>query len=249
MNFSEFALFFDDGGVMNDNKIRGIQFQKMIGDYFAPIYGGEKHQWAEANFSFIEEIMREYRYIIEEEREVDYQIYYNDFITRWIENMFEYVGVNLPAKNEYKRIFKEAMEFITPNVRASFPGVINSIRKLKKLGFQLYTASGEVSWELKGYLRGMGVLNCFEECYGPDLINTHKVNEKFYEKIFSRSYVEPKKSIIIEDNPKFIEFAQSLGSSVIQACVTGDHEPSYPFYVTDMNDLPEVVMKLVSKKM
>ena len=221
----------------------------MIGDYFAPIYGGEKHQWAEANFSFIEEIMREYIEIIEEERIVDFHTYHNEFITRWIEEMFEYVGVSLPTKKEYNRIYKEAMEFITPNVRASFPSVIDSIKKLKKLGFRLYTASGEVSWELIGYLRGMGILKYFEEFYGPDLINTHKVNEKFYEKIFSRSYVEPKKAIIIEDNPRFIEFAQSLGANIIQVCVTGDHEPSYPFYVTNMKDLPEIVLKLVNKKL
>ncbi len=248
MNFAEFTLFFDDGGVMNDNQIRGIHFQKMIGDFFVPIYGGERHQWAEANFSFVQEIVREYIEIIEEERIIDYQTYHNDFITRWIEDMFEYVGVKLPNKNEYKRIYMEAMESITPNVRASFPGVIDSIKKLKKLGFRLYTASGEASWELKGYLRGMGVKDCFEEFYGPDLINTHKINETFYQKIFDRAYVESKKAIVIEDNPKFIEYAQSLGANVIQACVTENHEPSYPFFVTDMKDLPEVVIKLVNKK-
>ena len=137
MNFTEFALFFDDGGVMNDNQIRGIQFQKMIGDYFSPMYGGEKHQWAEANFNFIEEIMREYIEIIEEERNVDYHNYHNGFITRWIEDMFDYVSANLPAKKEYKRIYKEAMDYITPNIRASFPGVIYSIKKLKKLGAKI----------------------------------------------------------------------------------------------------------------
>ena len=45
-NSSEFSIFFDDGGVMNDNILRGIQWQKMIGDFFSPKYGGESHKWS-----------------------------------------------------------------------------------------------------------------------------------------------------------------------------------------------------------
>ncbi|GAH48159.1 unnamed protein product, partial [marine sediment metagenome] len=153
--FSEFAVFFDDGGVMNDNRIRGLQYQKLVGEYFTPKFGGEPYLWAESNVNFIEEIMKKYSKAIYDGSDIDYKTYQADFVKRWIEEMFNYVGVKLPAKSEYNQIYREAIEYITPNIRSAYPGVVDSIKKLKRLGFNLYTASGEDSLEIKGYLQGM----------------------------------------------------------------------------------------------
>jgi hypothetical protein len=46
------------------------------------------------------------------------------------------------------------------------------IRTLYAAGYRMMTASGEVSLSLDGYLTGMGVRDCFERLYGPDLIDT-----------------------------------------------------------------------------
>ena len=245
--YSEYSLFFDDGGVMNNNIIRSMQWQKMIGEYFSPKYGGEPFMWAEANFDFINEITKEYQEFIESGDVVDYHTYYSDFIDRWITSMFNHVGTKLPAKEDYMKIYFEVVEMITPNVRASYSGVTDSLRKLHHYGLKLYTASAEHSTELKGYLRGMRVQHLFEKFYGPDLINTHKFNEVFYEKIFNNLRINPKSAIIIEDNPRFLEFAQQAGSNVIQACLTKEHEPKYQYYIEHMKELPEVVLQLVKK--
>ncbi|MCG3227521.1 MAG: HAD hydrolase-like protein [Candidatus Heimdallarchaeota archaeon] len=245
--YSDYSLFFDDGGVMNDNRIRGMQWQKMIGDYFSPKYGGEPFMWAEANFEFINEIVKEYQEIIGVGDLVDYHTYYTDFVKRWITSMFEHVGVKLPANEEHGKIYLEVVEMITPNVRASYPGVTDCIRKLHNQGFKLYTASAEHSIELRGYLRGMRVQDLFEKFYGPDLINIHKLSELFYEGIFNNLRINPKTAIVIDDNPTFLEFALKAGASVIQACLTGEHEPVYQYHVKHMSELPEVVVQLVKK--
>lgn len=245
--FSEFAVFFDDGGVMNDNRIRGVQYQKLVGEYFTPKFGGEPYLWAEGNFNFVKEIMREYTEAICDSRDIDYKTYHMNFVKRWIEEMFNYVGVELPAKSEYIQIYQEAIEYITPNIRSSYPGVVDAIKKLKRFGFKLYTASGEDSLELKGYLQGMRVKDLFENFYGPDLINTHKTNDNFFKRVLDDVWFEPDRTIIIEDNPKFLECALNSGTNVIQACLTGEFEPSYQHYIKDMNELPEVVTNLVSK--
>ena len=190
---------------MNDNKLRGLQWQKMIGDYFSPKYGGEPFMWAEANFDFINEIVKEYQEFVGKGDLVDYHTYYSDFINRWITSMFNHVGVELPTNEDYKKIYFEVVEMITPNVRASYPGVVDSLRKLYNNGFKLYTASAEHSVELKGYLRGMRVNDLFEKFYGPDLINIHKLSEEFYSRIFNNLRINPKSAIIIEDNPKFLK--------------------------------------------
>jgi beta-phosphoglucomutase-like phosphatase (HAD superfamily) len=68
----------------------------------------------------------------------------------------------------------------------------------------------------------MGIKQFFSDFYGPDLINTRKLNPEFFEVIFSEVSVDSNKAIVIEDHPRFIENALKSGAHVIQACVTGE---------------------------
>jgi hypothetical protein len=43
------TIFLDDGGVMNDNRLRGPQWQRLLGEFLPPRLGGEAVAWAEAN--------------------------------------------------------------------------------------------------------------------------------------------------------------------------------------------------------
>ena len=43
------SIFFDDGGVFNDNEIRTQQWLELIADFFIPRYGGTRTQWKAAN--------------------------------------------------------------------------------------------------------------------------------------------------------------------------------------------------------
>ena len=42
-------IFLDDGGVLNDNERRAVEWQRLIGKYLSPRLGGEPLRWAEAN--------------------------------------------------------------------------------------------------------------------------------------------------------------------------------------------------------
>ncbi|MFX1402564.1 MAG: hypothetical protein ACFE8V_15110 [Promethearchaeota archaeon] len=68
---------------------------------------------------------------------------------------------------------------------------------------------------------------------------------KFFEVIFNDLRIYPDRAIVIEDHPKFIESALKSGAQVIQACVTGDFTSQYPFYVENMNDLPNIIDNLI----
>ena len=50
-------LFFDDGGVLNDNEIRGEQWKPLIADWFGERYGGERDLWMKANYEAVMSIM------------------------------------------------------------------------------------------------------------------------------------------------------------------------------------------------
>jgi hypothetical protein len=46
---TDLAIFLDDGGVMNDNDVRGKQWQQLVAEYLSPRLGGEPDKWSAAN--------------------------------------------------------------------------------------------------------------------------------------------------------------------------------------------------------
>ncbi|MHA2186071.1 MAG: HAD family hydrolase, partial [Promethearchaeota archaeon] len=116
---------------------------------------------------------------------------------------------------------------------------------LDSRGFTLYTSTALHSTEIKMVLEAMGVKQFFKGFYGPDLINTPKHRPEFFKEILNDVSVNPRRAIFIEDRPRFIENALKTGAHIIQACVTGDFPPQYPFYVENMNELPHVIDNLI----
>jgi len=171
----------------------------------------------------------------------DYQAFYTNFKKNMVLAMFKETGKTPPRNINLVDIFDTTNQYVIPKVRAAIPGIIESIKELSSKGFILYTASGAISDEMKMSLEGMGIIQYFKEFYGPDLINTWKFGSEYYEAIFKHSSVDATKAIIIEDNPRFLEAALEAGANVIQACITGEFKPQFPFYVDNMYDLNLIV--------
>ena len=242
---SEIYLFFDDGNVLNDNEIRAKRWQKLIGQHFTPLFGGKPDDWGAANTKIIKSfINKEVPLLIYENKEKTFQQFIEWFIEKWINDMFDYVGIQRPEKSQYKRIYYEAAKFVDLRVKAAFPGVINTIRILFKEGYNLYTASGTESIELKYYLKGVEIKKYFKNFYGPDLINLLKVDAAFYKAIFNDLNIQPNQAIIIDDKPYYLKIAESLGAHIIQACLTEEFGPEFNHYIRDMNNLPEIIEKI-----
>ena len=241
------TIFFDDGGVINDNRIRGKQWKKLIGEYYSTRFGGDPKIWGEANHklitTFLDIFWRDGK-----ENFNDYQNFYNDFKKNMVLGMFKEAGKILPKDINIEELCNSARDYVIPKVRSAIPGVIDSIKELFARGFILYTASGAVSIEMKMYLDGLGVSQYFVEYYGPDLINTWKSGSDYYKAIFNHSGVDPTKSIIIDDQPRFLNNALNEGVNVIQACITGEHQPQFPFYVEDMSDLPIIIGNVIKSR-
>ena len=92
----------------------------------------------------------------------------------------------------------------------------------------------------------MGVIQYFKgPFYGPDVINIWKSGTEYYKGIFKHSGVDAAKAIVIEDQPRFLENALKVRANVIQACITGEHKPQFPFYVENMINLPNIVENLI----
>ncbi|MCE7740340.1 MAG: hypothetical protein KAU62_16050 [Candidatus Heimdallarchaeota archaeon] len=79
------------------------------------------------------------------------------------------------------------------------------------------------------------------------MVNTHKTNEVFYDIIFKDINLDPERAIVVDDNPNFLDSAEKLGANVVQACLTGEYKTTYRYFVEHINNLPEVIEKLVKK--
>jgi FMN phosphatase YigB (HAD superfamily) len=238
-----FTIFFDDGGVLNDNSIRAPQWKAFCGEFFHSKFGGDPEMWAEAN----QKTMMALEIYGMGPKEIinDYLIYYSRFKSEWIIKMFEEARRSVPPITEHERIFDTTLEYVWPKVHSAIPGIIETIKTLYSKGFVLYSSTALASREIKMVLEGMGIKHLFSGFYGPDLINTWKFSSNFFEAIFKDIKLEPKKAIVIEDKPRFIENALKTGANVIQACVTGEFQPKYQFYVENMHQLPKVIQNLI----
>ena len=245
MNPSDYHIFFDDGGVMNDNLKRGPQWERLVGEYFSDRFGGAPEMWGEANQRYVADVLSKFENWNGLYGSVDHPTYIRRFIDGWVEAMFNNAGYELPFREEYDEIFYSTTRYVTPQVDAAFPGVVETIRFLHGRGFTLHTASGEESVDLNGYLTGMGVRDLFTTLYGPALVSTRKNGEKFYTEIFSELKITPEQAIIIDDSPRILEILTNLGVHVIQACQSGDYQPCFPEYIMSMVELPGLIDKII----
>jgi FMN phosphatase YigB (HAD superfamily) len=249
INNSEIYIFFDDGNTLNDNRVRGKQWQQLIGEYFSPRFGGKPKVWGTANLELTRDFGGEgVPKLLYDNRDKSFKTFIEWFIEKWINEMFDFVGIKRPKKHLYKKIYYGASEYVASRVSAAFPGVLESIKDLYNKGYSLYLASGTESIELDFYYEAMGIKQFFKKLYGPDLINVLKVDETYYEGIFNNLDISPTQSIFVEDKPYYLNIAKNLGAIVIQACITDTYEPQFQYVITDMRKASQIIGEVIDDK-
>ena len=139
------AVFLDDGGVMNDNETRSLQWQNLVAEYLAPKLGGNPDDWGEATRIVAELEFKMYNEHPWQRPDAEHLKFRERVYEDWLSRMCEQVGVDAPAGEECVKMARETNEFVTRRVRSACPGAVEAIRTLHSAGHQLYTASGEDS--------------------------------------------------------------------------------------------------------
>jgi HAD superfamily hydrolase (TIGR01509 family) len=231
------TIFLDDGGVMNDNAVRGPQWERLVGEFLASRLGGDLAAWGRANrIAASEEFAR-----IEAEltTEADYNAFWEELDTVWLTRMCALVGVEPPADPaESLKLGRGTAGYVTRSVRAAYPGAVDAIRVLHRRGYALNTASGEPSAHLEGYLTGMGVLPAFTRLYGPDLVNTAKAGPLYYERVFRHVGVTPADALVVDDSPQALSWARAAGAKTILIRTRGLDDEGASLTLQSLADLP-----------
>jgi HAD superfamily hydrolase (TIGR01509 family) len=209
------ALFLDDGGVLNDNSLRGPEWERLIGEYLSPRLGGARSRWAEANSVVFAAQLRRWETWVAEQDSSSFA----DFFTsreervRWMRGMCERVGIALPSDDECHALAVETGDYVMPRVRCAYDGAAETVAALAASGYRLFTASSGTHRELDACLTGMGVRHYFgERLYGPDIVQKHKHTADYYRRIFEDAGVDPAEALVLDDSARQVELAREAGA-------------------------------------
>jgi HAD superfamily hydrolase (TIGR01509 family) len=236
----QLVIFLDDGGVMNDNELRGMQWRRMVGEYFIPLLGGTSEAWSEANYMVSTRMFEADRWSLRLQAAADFASFDRAYQIDWLQGMCEIVGVACPPEEECIELGRRAAAAIISRVRAAFPGAVDATRTLHSQGYTLHTASGEPSSDLAGYLDGMEVRHCFGTLYGPDLIDTFKQGPEYYERIFAHAGIAPSNALVVDDSPRVLSWAAQVGARTVlvhkNALAAGA-----TLQISSLAELPEII--------
>jgi HAD superfamily hydrolase (TIGR01509 family) len=237
------VIFLDDGGVLNDNEVRGAEWRRLIGEYLSPRLGGEPLQWAAANRVVFEDQWERFQtwseiHLLDDE----YVDFFSDGteLVRWLREMCEHVGV--PVPDEAADVAAATERYVQARIRSGYEDAAPGVHALSEAGYMLATASGEQSHELEMYLVALGIRDCFAgHLYGPDLVRAHKASPVYYERILADSGVSAVGALVVDDNTNAVAWAAQAGMRTVHMCRQGEPAPAADHVVSSLLELVDLL--------
>ncbi len=196
-----FELFLDDGGVLNDNSLRGPEWLRLIGEFMPARLGGTAEQWASANRVVFSQVWGNIQKRLPDF--ASHQEFLRAYATNWVSAMCANVGIKPPPDDDAVALHIELSCYIGERATSAIAGAANAVLSLHRVGYTLYTASGTPSWELRGIMEKMGIAETFTGLYGPDLVDHVKYGPAFYQNVFAHAGVAPSRALVIESDSEW----------------------------------------------
>ncbi|HEY8861883.1 MAG TPA: HAD family hydrolase [Candidatus Limnocylindria bacterium] len=202
------VVFLDDGGVLNDNDRRAVEWRRLLGEFFAPRLGGTPDAWGEANRSVFLAIWDDWRRLRQRGEEPG-PSWWPDQDERWLGEMCERVGVPVPT--DVPATVKASRAFVMAHIDCAYPDAAPAMRAMHAMGIRLHLASGGQTYELEPYLQRMGVWELIDRPYGVDLLGVNKLSRRYYERIVEDSGVDPRSAVVVDSDAAPLEWADAVG--------------------------------------
>jgi len=204
------AVFLDAAGVLLDTAVMPEQWHRAIGEYLAPRIGGTAEQWAAANVAAFElwaaRVTEAARRAGPRKGSRDAHLAAR---TQWLSDMCEHAGVPLP--DEVEALAEETSRVCGERVRAPLGDAVEAVRALRAAGYTLYTSSGQPSWEIRSYLRALGIEDLFERTYGCDLVDRWKSGPHYYRAMCEDAGIDPRRAVTVDDKSVVLDWAKKAG--------------------------------------
>ncbi len=210
---SPLTLFLDDGGVLNDNGLRGPEWLRLVGEFMPARMGGTAEQWSSANRTVFPRVWEELLKRLP--TFANHQEFQQTYATDWMSAMCTHVGVTPPPGGDAVTLYRELSVYVAERASSAIDGAADAVLSLHRAGYTLYTASGTASWELRGIMANMGIGEAFSGLYGPDLVDHVKYGPAFYKKVFAQAGVAPGSALVIESDPECCRWASEAGAKAV----------------------------------
>jgi phosphoglycolate phosphatase-like HAD superfamily hydrolase len=208
-----FVLFLDDGGVMNDNALRGPEWVRLIAEFMPDRMGGTGEQWASANPLIFGQVWADLQKHLPEFR--SHKEFQRTLAVNWMRGMCGRIGLTPPPDDETTALYDELSAYVAERAVCAIAGAADAVRSLHGAGYTLYTASGTTSWELRGILGRMGIAEMFSGLYGPDVVDHVKYGPAFYDAVFAHAGVAPDRAAVIDSDSECCEWAREARASAV----------------------------------
>ncbi|MBB6098422.1 HAD superfamily hydrolase (TIGR01509 family) [Deinobacterium chartae] len=214
------AIFLDDGGVLNDNARRALQWRRWLGEFLPRHLGGRAQDWSEANLEVAARLFDGtflQRHFGARREDVSFLEWERAYALEWLGGMCERMGRPLPDEADRIALMREAHRFVTGRVRAGIPGAAQTLRALHARGYRLYTASYGPRYDLEGHVAtlGAGIRELFTELYGADLVNLLKESAEYYRRVFAHAGEDPAEALVLDDSPDNVRRAEAAGARAV----------------------------------
>ena len=207
------ALFLDDGGVLNDNGLRGPEWLRLIGEFMPARMGGTAEQWMRANQVVFPRVWGDIQMRLPEF--ASYQEFLRAYATSWMSGMSTHLGLATPPDDDARALYRELAIYVGKRANSAIPSSAEAVHYLHRAGFRLYTASGTASWELRAIMAKMGIAEAFLGLYGPDIVDHVKYGPAFYRKIFAHVGVPPSRALVIDSDSECCRWALEAGAHAV----------------------------------
>ena len=204
------AVFLDGAGVLLDTSVMPEQWRRAVGEHLAPRLGGTAERWAAANVAafglWAARVTEAARRAGPRKGSRDAHLAAR---TAWLSDMCEHAGVPLPDAAE--ALAEETSRVCGERVRAPLGDAVEAVRTLRAAGYTLYTSSGQPSWEIRSYLRALGIEDLFERTYGCDLVDRWKSGPHYYRAMCEDAGIDPRRAVTVDDKSVVLDWAKKAG--------------------------------------
>ncbi len=236
------TIFVDDGGVLNDNGLRALQWRRLVGEFLAPRLGGEPAEWGEANRGIFPKLWSGEIGGAAPGNFASFKEWHFAYASAWLGHMCELVRVPTPPPALAHRILVDADDYIDRRVVASIPGAAEAVRALWAAGFCLNMGSGGDSRQLANRLEVLGIRPFFQTLYGADLVDMTKSRPEFHARILKDASVDPARSLFIDDSSDALDWAASCGART--ALIGQEAQPRFTFNAPSLEALATLLVAL-----
>jgi FMN phosphatase YigB (HAD superfamily) len=193
--------------VLTDQERLGLEWRRLLGEFFSARIGGPAQVWADANIPAFGAWLELWREAQSQNRPV--HEFKPPADRAWVEALGAAAGHSVPEPAEEWAL--DAYRYVTERVDAGLPDAAAKVRQIAGRGVELHTASSNYAVDIDGYLRHMGVRDLFGNTYGVDLIDRWKNGPEFYAAIVADLGRTAAETAVVDDQAAPRAWAEACG--------------------------------------